>query len=69
MINFLNSISFTQKKRTLQQPYNIISRSYNSGNKTDDMPPLPMNILSGQILAMAEQDNKNPTGKKLDIFT
>jgi len=72
MINFFNSKNRIQKIQALQRQSLIKMNSddHNSFNKqADKMPYLPIKILSSQILAMAEQDNKIRIGKNLDIFT
>lgn len=72
MIKFLNSKNLIKKFQAAQQPSLIKMNlnDYNSFNtKAGAMLHLPIKILSGQILAMAEQDNSTLIGKKLDIFT
>ena len=72
MINFFNPKNRIQKIQAAQQSSLISMNSNGHGiesNLSDFVNAVPMKILSGQILAMAEQDNKTPIGKKLDIFT
>ncbi len=72
MINFFNSKNRIQKTGVVPQNspfWKKINDNRQVRNLSDTEPANPMKILSSQILAMAEQDNKTPTGKKLDIFT
>jgi len=71
MIKFLNFKNRIQKFQTAQKIDPIqIGPNYNKVmNLIDDRTASSMKILSNQILAMAEQDNKTSTGKKLNIFT
>ncbi len=72
MINFFNSKNSIQKSKVMpkkSQFWKILNGNRKADNLQCAMPAIPMKVLSGQILAMAEQDNKAPTGKNLDIFT
>ena len=72
MINFLNFKDCIQKIQTSGH-IPTFRMNLNGYNRVSNLADVAQNhsikVLSGQIIAMAEQDNQTLIGKNLDIFT